>query len=48
MAAPLRDHRDRLEAAGWRVVLLPGRDHLGAMHSDVTVPLLTSWLRSVA
>jgi pimeloyl-ACP methyl ester carboxylesterase len=44
MATPLREHRERLEADGWRVELLPGRDHLGAMHSEVSVPLLTSWL----
>ncbi len=48
MAGPLREHRERLEAEGWRVELLPGRDHLGAMHSDVSVPLMTSWLRAIA
>jgi pimeloyl-ACP methyl ester carboxylesterase len=48
IAGPLREHRGLLESEGWRVELLPGRDHLGAMHSDVTVPLLTSWLRGAA
>ena len=47
IAPPLRRHRAELEAQGWTVQLLAGRDHLSAMHSDVAVPLLTSWLRAV-
>jgi pimeloyl-ACP methyl ester carboxylesterase len=46
IAAPLVEHRAELEAQGWTVRLLPGRDHIGAMHSDVALPLLTSWLWS--
>jgi hypothetical protein len=48
IGGPLREHRDELEAAGWTVELLPGRDHLSAMHSDVAAPLLSGWLRRVA
>jgi pimeloyl-ACP methyl ester carboxylesterase len=48
IAPPLREHQMELEAQGWTVRLLPGRDHIGAMHSDVAVPLLASWLRAVA
>jgi hypothetical protein len=48
IAPPLREHRAELEAQGWAVRLLPGRDHISAMHSDVAVPLLTSWLRTAA
>ncbi|WP_166872710.1 alpha/beta fold hydrolase [Salinibacterium sp. ZJ450] len=48
IAPPLREHQAELEAAGWTIRLLPGRDHIGAMRSDVTLPLLTTWLRSVA
>lgn len=48
MASPLRHHRRRLEAQGWAVELLPGRDHLSAMRSEVASPLLAGWLRKVA
>lgn len=44
---PLAAHRDELTAAGWDVQVLPGLDHLGAMHSSVVLPILTRWLRQV-
>lgn len=44
---PLAKHRDELVAAGWDVQVLPGLDHLGAMHSSVVLPLLGAWLRKV-
>lgn len=44
---PLAAHRDELAAAGWEVQVLPGLDHLGAMHSSVVLPILTGWLRKV-
>jgi pimeloyl-ACP methyl ester carboxylesterase len=46
IAPPLIEHRAQLEAEGWTVELLPERDHLSAMHSDVVLPMLTSWLRT--
>lgn len=42
---PLARHQEELIAAGWDVQVLPGLDHLGAMHSSVVLPLLTGWLR---
>lgn len=44
---PLARHRDALIAAGWDVQVLPGLDHLGAMHSSVVFPILTGWFRKV-
>ncbi|WLQ04999.1 alpha/beta hydrolase [Arthrobacter oryzae] len=44
---PLARHQEELIAAGWDVQVLPGLDHLGAMHSSVALPLLTGWLRKV-
>lgn len=44
---PLAAHRDELTAAGWDVQVLPGLDHLGAMHSSVVLPILAGWLREV-
>ncbi len=44
---PLARHRDDLIAAGWDVQVLPGLDHLGAMHSSVVLPIVTGWLRKV-
>jgi hypothetical protein len=44
---PLARHRDALTAAGWDVQVLPGLDHLGAMHSSVVLPILTGWLRKI-
>ncbi|MCU1565910.1 MAG: hypothetical protein JWQ56_847 [Pseudarthrobacter sp.] len=42
---PLARHRDTLTAAGWEVQVLPGLDHLSAMHSSVVLPILSAWLR---
>ncbi|MDQ0924674.1 pimeloyl-ACP methyl ester carboxylesterase [Pseudarthrobacter sp. W1I19] len=44
---PLAKHRDVLLADGWDVQVLPGLDHLGAMHGAVVLPLLGAWLRKV-
>ncbi|MEJ1178939.1 MULTISPECIES: alpha/beta fold hydrolase [unclassified Pseudarthrobacter] len=44
---PLARHGEELIAAGWDVQVLPGLDHLGAMHSSVVLPVLTGWLRKV-
>jgi pimeloyl-ACP methyl ester carboxylesterase len=41
---PLAAHRQELAAAGWDVQVLPGLDHLGAMHSSVVLPILAGWL----
>lgn len=48
LAPPLREHRTALEADGWTVRLLEGRDHISAMHSDAVLPLLAPWLRSAS
>lgn len=47
MAAPLRDHRDELEAAGWDVQLLEGLDHTRAMQASNVLPVIRPWLTSV-
>lgn len=47
IAAPLIEHRTLLEEEGWSVELFPDCDHLSAMHSDVVLPLLRTWLHSV-
>ncbi len=44
---PLARHKQTLIEAGWDVQLLPGLDHISAMHSSVVVPILTDWLRKV-
>lgn len=44
---PLARRRDELVAAGWDVQVLPGLDHLGAMHSSVALPILAGWLRRI-
>lgn len=44
---PLADHEPELTAAGWDVRVLPGLDHIGAMNSDVVLPLLQDWLRNL-
>jgi hypothetical protein len=44
---PLAKHRDELAAAGWDVQILPGLDHLSAMHSSVVLPILAGWLRKI-
>jgi pimeloyl-ACP methyl ester carboxylesterase len=48
IGAPLAEHADALTAAGWEVRMLPGLDHLGAMHSSVVLPILESWFATVA
>jgi pimeloyl-ACP methyl ester carboxylesterase len=40
----LADHAAELRSLGWTVHVLPGLDHLGAMHADVVLPRLRSWL----
>ncbi|MGX1162188.1 hypothetical protein FBY31_3756 [Arthrobacter sp. SLBN-100] len=47
IAEPLATHRDALTAAGWDVQVLPGLDHLSAMHSSVVLPILSAWLGKV-
>lgn len=42
---PLARHQATLATAGWDVGVLPGQDHLGAMHSAVALPLLSDWLQ---
>jgi hypothetical protein len=42
---PLARHQAALTAAGWEVQVLPGLDHLSAMHSSVVLPILGTWLR---
>jgi hypothetical protein len=44
IGAPLTEHRDELVAAGWEVHVLPGLNHLRAMHSSVVLPILAGWL----
>lgn len=42
---PLVRHQATLTKAGWDVRVLPGLDHMGAMHSAVVLPILTGWLQ---
>lgn len=42
---PLAMHKETLLKAGWDVEVLPGLDHLSAMHSSVVLPLLAGWLQ---
>jgi hypothetical protein len=42
---PLARHQVTLAKAGWDVRVLPGLDHMGAMHSAVALPILTGWLQ---
>jgi hypothetical protein len=44
---PLARRRAELIAAGWDVQVLPGLDHLSAMHSAVVLPILADWLRRI-
>lgn len=44
IADAIRRHHDELTAGGWTVMILPGLDHLSAMHGDVVVPLIRKWL----
>ena len=45
---PLVKRRETLEEDGWDVRVLPGLDHMSAMHSDVVLPLLYDWLGEIA
>jgi pimeloyl-ACP methyl ester carboxylesterase len=47
IADPLTTHRDVLEKDGWDVRVLPGLDHMSAMHSNVVLPILRDWLGSI-
>ncbi|MCX2748816.1 alpha/beta hydrolase [Arthrobacter sp. MI7-26] len=44
---PLALHKQALIEAGWDVQVLPGLDHISAMHSSVVLPILTDWLRKI-
>jgi pimeloyl-ACP methyl ester carboxylesterase len=48
MAEPLISRAGHLAETGWTVHVLDGLDHLGAMHSDVALPVIVPWLREVA
>jgi len=48
IAEPLARRRADLERSGWDVELLPGLDHMGAMRSEVVLPLLSGWLPRAA
>ena len=47
IAEPLARHHAELVGDGWDVELLPGLDHLSAMHSRVALPLIRAWLDKV-
>jgi pimeloyl-ACP methyl ester carboxylesterase len=40
----LAANKSALERRGWTVEVLPGADHMTAMHAAVVVPMLTGWL----
>lgn len=40
-------NRDELEAAGWDVKILPGRNHLDAAAPDVQIQVIDEWLSKV-
>ena len=40
-------NRAELEAAGWDVRILPGRNHLDAAAPDVHIPVIDEWLSEV-
>jgi pimeloyl-ACP methyl ester carboxylesterase len=44
IADPLRAHRDELVKRGWTVEILPGKDHMGAMHGATVLAILAPWL----
>jgi len=41
---PLARHRDELTERGWTVEVLPGADHMSAMHAATVLPILLPWL----
>lgn len=45
---PLAIHERALIEAGWDVQVLPGLDHMSAMHSSIVLPILTDWLQRVS
>lgn len=44
---PLVTHSGALAEAGWDVEILPGLDHMSAMHGSIVLPILTGWLQKV-
>ena len=44
IAEPIAQHRAELIIEGWDVELLPGLDHISAMHSQAALPVLRRWL----
>jgi hypothetical protein len=44
---PLAIHQQTLIEAGWDIHVLPGLDHISAMHSSVVLPILIDWLQKV-
>ena len=44
---PLRRHRDELVERGWTVEVIPGADHMSAMHAATVLPILVPWLTAV-
>jgi pimeloyl-ACP methyl ester carboxylesterase len=47
MAEALIQHRAELESRGWRVELLDGLDHTGAMQPSAVLPVVRPWLDAV-
>jgi pimeloyl-ACP methyl ester carboxylesterase len=46
LTEPVRAHRAELEAGGWRVEILEGLDHTGAMQAAAVLPMLRSFFGS--
>jgi pimeloyl-ACP methyl ester carboxylesterase len=46
IADPLRTHYAELTERGWTVVLVPGADHISAMHATTVLPILIPWLET--
>jgi pimeloyl-ACP methyl ester carboxylesterase len=46
IAEPLARHRDELAERGWTVEIIPGADHMSAMHATTVLPILLPWLRA--
>ncbi|MFD6176282.1 alpha/beta fold hydrolase [Isoptericola sp. NPDC060282] len=47
IAGAVARRRPELEAAGWTVALLPGKDHMSAMQADAVLPVLLPWLAAL-
>jgi pimeloyl-ACP methyl ester carboxylesterase len=45
IGAALQSNKVVLEKNGWTVKVIPGADHLSAMHAAVVLPILLDWLR---